>query len=473
MKATHLLIACSSMLCMAASAQPPRPSPVEASAGISDAEALTIATEAYHYFYPLVSMELTRRQLTNVDAGKVPGRGPVNTFSHMRAFPTADFKAVVRPNFDTLYSSAWLDLTAEPVVITVPDTAGRYYLLPMLDMWSDAFAVPGKRTSGTTPGSFLIAGPGWNGEVPAGVTRIDAPTPHVWVIGRIQTNGPADYANVHKVQDALSLQPLSNWSTKVAYTPVPVAVDPTIDMKTPPKAQVDAMKGLAYFSLAAELLNANPPHLTDWSIVARMRRIGIVPGQPFNTAAVDGAILNRAVADAQKTMAEKVATLARIQNGWQMNTDSMGVYGNYYLKRAIVAAVGLGANQPEDAIYPLCVADAEGKPLVAENSYVIHFAKDQLPPVDAFWSITMYDAEGFQVANPIDRFAIGDRDALNRNADGSIDIYIQHTSPGPDKESNWLPAPASGPMGVTMRLYSPHAAALDGRWTPPAVRRTN
>ncbi|MBX3317188.1 MAG: DUF1254 domain-containing protein [Phycisphaeraceae bacterium] len=447
--------------------------PTPATAPLSDAEALAIATEAYHYFYPLISMDVTRRQLTNIEAGKMPGRGPANTFSHMRAFPTAEFKEVVRPNFDTLYSSAWLDLTAEPIVISVPHTAGRYYLLPMLDMWSDVFAVPGKRTSGTDAGSFVIVGPGWSGTIPARLERIDAPTSHVWVIGRTQTNGPADYANVHKVQDGFTITTLSNWPAKTAYTPPPVAIDPTVDMKTPPKVQVDTMKGEAYFAYAADLLTSNPPHITDWSIVARMRRIGIVPGQSFDSSSVDPAILDRAVAAAQRTMAEKVATLARIQNGWQMNTDSMGVYGNFYLKRAIVAAVGLGANQPEDAIYPLCVADADGKPLVAENNYVIHFEKDQLPPVDAFWSITMYDASGFQVANPINRFAIGDRDALKRNADGSIDIYIQNASPGPDKESNWLPAAASGPIGVTMRLYAPRAEALDGRWAPPAVRRSN
>lgn len=447
--------------------------PANASASPANAEALAIATEAYYYFYPLISMEITRRQLTNIDAGKEIGRGPSNTFSHMREFPPADLKAVVRPNFDTLYSSAWLDLTAEPVVVSAPDTAGRYYLLPMLDMWSDVFAVPGKRTSGTKPASFLVVGPGWSGEVPSGLQRIDAPTPHVWVIGRTQTNGPADYANVHKVQDGYTITPLSNWRSKSPYTPPPVVVDPAVDMKTPPKTQVDTMKGVPYFTLAAELLRTNPPHTTDWSTIARLRRIGIEPGKPFNPAAIDPAILDRAVDAAQKNMADKLPNLARVANGWQMNTDTMGVYGNYYLKRAIIAALGLGANQPEDAIYPLCIADSDGKPLVGENNYVLHFSKEQLPPVDAFWSITMYDAEGFQVANPINRFAIGDRDALKRNADGSIDIYIQHASPGADKESNWLPGPASGSIGVTMRLYAPHAEALDGRWSPPSVRRTN
>jgi hypothetical protein len=156
-----------------------------------------------------------------------------------------------------------------------------------------------------------------------------------------------------------------------------------------------------------------------------------------------------------------------------MNTDTMGVYGNFYLKRAIIALVGLGANQPEDAVYPLNVSDADGRPVTAENKYVLHFSKDELPPVDAFWSLTMYDAEGFQVANPLNRFAIGDRDALKFNADGSLDLYIQSESPGPDNEANWLPAPKNGTLGLTMRLYAPRPQVIDGLWNPPAIKRMN
>jgi hypothetical protein len=156
-----------------------------------------------------------------------------------------------------------------------------------------------------------------------------------------------------------------------------------------------------------------------------------------------------------------------------MNTDTMGVYGDYYVKRAIVAMVGLGANQPEDAIYPLCIGDTSGQPLKGGNKYILHFNKDQLPPVGAFWSVTMYDADGFQVANPINRFAIGDRDALKYAPDGSLDIYIQSDNPGSSKESNWLPTPKSGQLGVTMRLYAPKPQALDGRWNPPAIKREN
>jgi hypothetical protein len=435
-------------------------------------EARTIAEEAYIYLYPLVTMDVSRRQLTNVEAGKMVGRGPMNSFAHIREFPTAEFREVVRPNFDTLYSSGWLDLTNGPVVLSVPDTNGRYYLMPMLDMWTDVFAVPGKRTTGTGAGDFAIVPPAWKGDLPAGVQRIDAPTPYVWVIGRTQTNGPKDYAAVNKIQDGYKLTLLSDWgkqSSSMSFT-----ADPSVDMKTPPLQQVNTMPAERYFTYAVELMKLNPPHITDQAIVARMKRLGIEPGKSFDAGKADAAIqeaLKQGATDGLRSMQAKVPTLARVVNGWQMNTDTMGVYGNYYLKRAIIAMVGLGANQSDDAVYPLAIADGDGKPLTGANKYVLHFTKDELPPVDAFWSATMYDAEGFQVANPINRFAIGDRDALKYNADGSLDLYIQHASPGADKEANWLPSPASGELGVTMRLYAPRRVVLEGGWAPPPVKR--
>jgi hypothetical protein len=446
----------------------PATAPAQQQQRISAQEAEVIAQEAFIYLYPLVTMDVSRRQLTNIEAGKMTGRGPMNMFTHVRAFPDANFREVVRPNFDTLYSSGWLDLTKEPMIVSAPDTQGRYYLLPMLDMWSDVFAAPGKRTSGTAAASYAVVPPGWSGTLPSGVERINAPTPYVWVIGRTQTNGPKDYPAVHKVQDGYTIVPLSQWGK--APTPVKVQIDPAVDMKTPPLRQVNGMPADRYFAYAAELMKANPPHITDWSTLARLKRIGIEPGR-FDAGKADPAALARGVAAGLKLMQDKLPTLARVANGWQMNTDTMGVYGNYYLKRAIVAMVGLGANQPEDAIYPLAVSDADGRPVTAENRYVLSFKKEELPPADAFWSLTMYDAEGFQVANPINRFAIGDRDALKFNADGSLDLYIQHANPGPERESNWLPAPKSGPLGLTMRLYAPRQVALDGQWNPPALKR--
>ena len=437
----------------------------------NEQEAFEIGIEAYTYLYPLVLMDVTRRQATNIEPGKSLGRGPANMFTHIPTFPPADFRDVVRPNFDTLYSVAWLDLTKEPMVVAAPDTAGRYYMLPMLDMWTDVFACPGKRTTGTGPGQFAIVPPGWQGNLPAGVQRINAPTPYVWIIGRTQTNGPADYDAVHKVQAGYTVASLSQLGG--ASPPVAVVIDPSVDMKTPPMEQVDALPGSKFFEYAAELLKINPPHITDQPIVARMRRIGIEVGHSFDIAKVAPSIvraLEQAAPAALKAMRAKSPTVAPVVNGWQMNTDTMGVYGNFYLKRAIIALAGLGANLPEDAIYPLNIGDADGKPLTGANRYVLHFNKEQIPPVNAFWSVTLYDDQGFQVANSLNRFAIGDRDRLGFEADGSLDLYIQHASPGKDKEANWLPAP-EGSFNLTMRAYAPKAEVLDGRWVPPPVRR--
>jgi hypothetical protein len=236
-----------------------------AQAAITEEEAHAIGVDAYVYLYPLVSMDVTRRVATNVEPGKRPGLGPANTFNSFAAFPTAEFKTVVRPNFDTLYSSAFLDLTKEPMVVSAPDTGGRYYLLPMLDMWTDVFASPGWRTTGTQAGNFLITPPSWSGDVPSGMTRISAPTPFVWIIGRTKTDGPPDYDAVHKIQAGYKITPLSGWGKPIG--PVEAKIDPNVDMKTAPKVQVDTMRADKFFAYAAELLKVDPPHITDQPII--------------------------------------------------------------------------------------------------------------------------------------------------------------------------------------------------------------
>ena len=450
-------------------------------AEITEAEAQAIGLDAYLYFYPLITMDLTRRQLTNVEAGKSEIGGPANWFTNVQAFPTAEMRAVVRPNFDTLYSSGWLDMTKEPMVVSTPDTGGRYYLLPMLDMWTDVFASPGWRTTGTAAANYLVTPPGWRPDLrdkaieefklPANTQRIAAPTPYVWIIGRTKTDGPADYDAVHKIQAGYKITPLSQWG-KEPTVPT-VTIDPSVDMKTAPKVQVDTMPADQYFAYAAELLKLQPPHITDEPIIARLKRIGFERGKSFDLSKADPVVAQALAGSpeaAQKLMAWKTPTLARIENGWSMNTDTMGVYGNYYLKRAMVAQLGLGANLPEDAVYPLNIADATGKPLDGTANYTLHFAKGELPPSSAFWSVTLYDNDGFQVANPLNRFALSSWMPFKTNDDGSLDLNFQNASPGADKEANWLPAP-KGPFTLTMRIYAPKSDVLTGVWNPPPVKK--
>jgi len=428
-----------------------------------------IALEAYVYLYPLVLMERTRLQMTNVEeAGEVPGRGPVDAFVHLREFPTAEFRDVVKPNFDTLYSPAWLDLREEPRVVSVPAT-DEYYLLPMYDMWSDIFACPGTRTTGGVAADFAVCGPDWDGELPAGVTPLRAPTPWVWLITRTKAS-PATYDEVHVFQDQLQINRLAAWPTPAS--PRRGRVDPDVDGTTPPLRQVFGLAAADFFAEAAELMKVNQPHLNDNPILDRMGRLGLVAGRSFDLADADS-VAREAFEAAVKEGPEKITarqqTLAPSVDGWISLIESMGAWGTNYLRRACVDLIGLGANLPEDAVYPVSYVDDDGDPYDGSNSYVLHFDADGLPPSKAFWSLTMYDDEGFQVANPLNRFAIGDRDELRFGADGGLDIQISATEPA-EGSANWLPSP-SGSFNLCLRLYYPEAAALEGTWTPPGVRK--
>ncbi len=438
----------------------------------SERDVYAVAREAYLYAYPIVSMDVTMRQATNVpDASSVNMRAPINQFAHARAYPRADEKDVVRYNFDTLYSFAWLNLTQEPLVLSVPDTEGRYYLLPMLDMWSDVFAVVGSRTTGTKAGHYGIVAPGWTGALPDGVVKIVAPTPSIWIIGRTQTNGPSDYEAVHKVQDGYRLTPLSLWG-KAYAPPRTVRTDPTVDDKTPPLVQVNSLDGITMLTRLAHLLGKHPPHANDYPTLFRILALGIEPGKPFDTARLEPAMfatINKAAQETLAAMPEQMRSMVPFVNGWSIAREHMGSYGVAYRWRALIALGGLGANLAEDAVYPTAFVDGGGNPLSGSNNYVLRFEKGKTPPANAFWSITMYDADGFQIPNPINRYAIGDRDRLTFNADGSLEIFVQPTSPGKDKESNWLPSP-KGPFQPTMRIYSPRREVLDGTWMPPAFR---
>lgn len=442
-------------------------------APVSEEEATAIAREAYIYAYPLVLMEMTRRFSTNVADTHRFGRAPMNQFASVPAFPDDKFKAVVRPNADTLYSILWFDVSKEPMLVRVPDSGGRYYLMPMLDMWTDVFDSTGKRTTGTGEQVLAIAAPGWQGKLPANVTLVHSPTAIGWMIGRTQTNGKPDYDAVHQFQAGVTATPLSQWGKP--YQAPAGKINPDWDTTTPPVVQVEKLDPAAYFALFTELTKLNPPHANDNAILSRMRRVGIEPGKRFSfdkaTPEVQRALTEGSAA-AQKEISTRFRRVGVANAGWRTNLTAIGTYGTDYLGRAAVAYAGLGANTIEDAVYPTAVTDAEGQPFSSDKSYVLHFAKDRIPPVRAFWSLTMYNEEQFFAANPLNRYAIGDRDALKYNPDGSLDIYIQRESPGKDKESNWLPAPASGTFTMNLRLYWPKQEVLVGSWSPPGVKRT-
>jgi hypothetical protein len=436
--------------------------------GKAEQEAHDIALDAYIYGYPLVTMEFTRRVLTNV--AKPDGKkAPMGQLALMRSYPTPEDKEVTAPNADTLYTMAWLDVGAEPWVLSVPDMQGRYYLLPMLSGWTDVFEVPGKRTTGTKGQRYAITGPGWSGELPKGVTELKSPTAMVWILGRIYATGtPADYAAVHRLQDRIRLVPLSAYGK--TYTPPEGEVDPSLDDKTPVREQVNRLDAATYFKLLADLMKANPPALEDAPMVARMARIGLVPGQPFDTGKLEPAIA-KALEGVPKEGFEKIMAHFKeagvSENGW-LYTTKTGTYGTDYLQRALITAIGLGANRPQDAIYPTSEADAYD----GTKHYVMHFDKGQMPPAEAFWSLTMYDDQYFFVPNPLNRYTLSSRSALKRNKDGSVDLYLQHESPGKAKESNWLPAP-DGRFILMLRLYWPREkdpSILDGSWKIPPVK---
>ncbi len=443
------------------------------SAAVREQEAAQIGTEAYIYGYPLVTMEMTRRVLTNAAApdGKL---APMGQFARLRTYPTPADKEVTAPNADTLYTLAWLDLAKEPWVLSIPDARDRYYLMPMLSGWTDVFQVPGKRTTGTKAQTYAITGPGWKGTLPAGVKEYKSPTSMVWILGRIYCTGtPEDYKAVHALQDEFRLVPLSSYGKP--YTPPPGKVDPSVDMKTAVREQVNRMSAGEYFKLLAALMKDNPPAAADAPMVANMAKIGIVPGQDFDIAQLDPAVQKglRGVPKAGvETIMAHFKTAGKDVNGWVFTTKT-GLYGTDYLQRALITAVGLGANRPQDAVYPTSEVDAEGKPYDGANKYVVHFAKGQVPPVRGFWSLTMYDDQYFFVPNPLNRYTLSSRFKFNYNKDGSLDLYIQQDSPGKGKEANWLPAPA-GKFILMLRLYWPRErppSIIDGTWKPPAVKR--
>jgi len=419
-----------------------------------------IAERAYVYAYPMVLLEETMRVM------------PPNNLVHVSAFPDASFRLIVRPNADTLYTNAWIDVSKEPILLHVPDSGGRFYLLQFMDAWTETFADPGKRTTGTKEAWVAIAGPGWHGQLPPNVTRLDAPTNQVWLLGRTQTNGTTDYDNVHAFQHGMRLVPLSQFPGQDQSTGASAVSRQPPAGPTPPE-RVKAMSPVQFFTAFANAMKTNPPHADDAAIVKELARIGIIPGQDFDASKLTPeqlAELNAGVQAAIDHLETFVSTGAARKPGWTSFQGAVGRYGTNYIARAVTARVAVGANPAEDAVYMSNSTDADGRQLNGSMHYRMHFAASELPPVLAFWSVTGYDKDGYFIANPINRYAIGDRDKLKFNPDGSLDLFIQAQDPGPDRQSNWLPS-GDGPFNLTMRLYWPKPDVLSGSWHPPAVER--
>ena len=433
------------------------------------AETIVLGAEAYLYGYPLVILDITR-------ATAAQTLGPENHLLRVRQFPNAAFRAVVRPNVDTLYTTAFIDTGAGPWVVEMAPKAPRYELMPFMDAWTNVFAAPGTRSnsgsnsdSGSAGGRFLLVGPDWQGETPAGLTLMRAPTQIVWLIGRTQTNGVADYPLVHRLQDGVTLRSLDAWRSDAPPT-VPTW-EPAAKRPPPPLLQMQHMPVETFFTRLALLMRNNPPAAVDAPMLQKLARLGIAPGQPPDWTLLDrwSVRLGRWIAD--RRVAKEMAQPRGLVRGWSMPPAILGNYGADYKIRAAVAMFGLGANLPEDAMYPHARVDANGEPLNGRFAYRLHFEAGQLPPVQAFWSVTAYGMDDFLIDNPLQRHALGDRDPLIFNADGSLDLYVQANSPGAGKENNWLPVKHGEPFLLNARLYWPKAAALDGSWGMPAVER--
>jgi hypothetical protein len=438
---------------------------------LSSEEAMRIAADAYVYGYPLVLMDVTRTVQT-ATASLTPHKAAMNQFLHLRQFPDPSFTDVVSANVDTLYSMAWIDVLKEPMVLSLPEIS-RYYLMQMLDAWTNVFASPGTRTTGNGKGDFAIAGPWWRGSLPQGMRTLHSTTRYVWIIGRTQTNGENDYAAVHSIQDQYRLQPLGSWGkTPAASTPIPY--DSSIDAKTPPVEQVDMMSTDMFFRRLNTLMKDNPPAMADSPVITKFASVGVGAGVLFSMDAVDSSIregINQGVeAGKARIFAAGSKPHGRKVNGWEIMPENTANFGTDYMYRAVVAHSGLGANLPDDALYPRATSDSQRQPLTGKNSYTLQFAKGEMPPVNAFWSITAYNSRQFFEANPINRYAIGDRDKLTFNPDGSLTIYISHDAPGPEENRNWLPVPA-GPFNLVMRLYWPKKEILNGSWKIPRLER--
>lgn len=469
-----MLIALSA--CATEGATPSSESARRATQEINPAEASAIAEEAYIYAFPM--MENYRTLYVQAIDWTSPGyKAPFNQLTHERQLLGPEFKDVVRPNNDTLYSFAWLDLRAQPIVVGVPAVEDRYYSVQLIDMFTHNFAYIGTRTTGMAAGSYVVAGPQWEGSKPDGTKAVfQSESNFVYCIIRTEVRGPEDLSAVAALQDRYRLTPMNVFQGRPT---APAAAGITFPSYAPNKVKSAGFIDL--FNFLLEQVSVRPE---ERDLMQRFARIGIQPGalsasmvlSPQVREAIDAGVGQGivSISNAARDPASLEGVTVRTAGGW---SGIKGIFGNgesmrgKYLVRAVAAMIGLYGNDFDEAYYPLANEDASDEPLDgSKHSYVIRFSRDELPPVDAFWSMTMYSLpDQLMVANPIDRYSIGDRSKLRYGADGSLTIYIQHRPPGAPTQSNWLPAP-DGPFSLQLRMYLPKPEASDPLYLPPPAR---
>ncbi len=436
------------------------PDSAVSSVSVPPGDARSVATDAYIYGYPLVLMDVTLQSNTAaVPANRIWAVSPVNP----------GMNTVVMPNIDTLYATAWLDVGAEPVVLEVPRMDGdRYWLMQIMDAWTNtthnpSSVAPRVRADQDPPHGYVITGPNWSGALPDNLTRLAMPTATAWLIGRIELRGETDLAAAVSVQQQVLLAPLSAWLRGDRPPPV---INPVLTAPIAPPQEVARMDGRTFFDRLCTLMLTNPPAPDDAAALRRFSRIGIRPG---GTAGAPVADLDAAVAAGQVRIPDYANPKARHENGWDFATN-LGTYGTDFALRASTAWTALGANLPEDIVYPEISANAgeQGAP----RSYRLHFPAGQTPPARAFWSLTAYTAERFLVPNPAGIYSVGHQRPAVPLPDGSLELAIQAADPGGDVPSgNWLPIPETDTFRLALRLYEPEERALNGRWQPPSLIR--
>jgi hypothetical protein len=440
-----------------------------------------LARRAAIYLFPVYEMYRTRWNAMVNEAN--PVRGKLNRFLHVPVLATHKSRAVTTPNTDTLYSSAWLDLSLEPLFLTVPAMGERYYSFAFMSLFTDNFAYVCRRLDGGTPRPRMIVGPAWQGVASSEVDLVRSPTNGVWLLGRILVDGPDDLPAVRALQGKTLLEtPDMRNERRILETEELMRQRNTL----PPQAVADwpapnRTDPFDLFAVGLRALGESPLGERDRAVMGSFAELKLRPGRRFDARAFsesERTAIQAGIAEAQAEIRGAGKRYGQTVNGWNYPARNLGNFGNDYLYRATIALTALAALETAEATYLSCGSDEAGQPLDGSARYVLRFEPGQLPPAKAFWSLTMYEVtpEGraFFTDNPIGRYAIGDRTkGLHKSPDGALEIYVQHARPGAEQESNWLPAPASGPIRLLLRAYEPQEALLDGRYRLPPVRRNS